>query len=365
MSLEPSRIALARLRAGLSKVELARKLDATTRTVTNYESTGAPDKAAPAIAAATGCTVTYLSLPATRPLEEERVFFRARRQSTAAQKHAATAAGRTGVELYELITQHFALPTLELPDLSTLEPSAAAVQLRAEWQLGLDPLPNLIQLAESKGIRVLSLPHATANVDAFSLWENSFPYVFLSTVKTAERSRFDLAHEIGHLVMHGGLSQSDGDERNAEREADQFASAFLMPPASLRAVLPHEPSVETIMQTKSHFKVSAMALTYSAHKAGLLTDWSYRQACTELTSRGFRTGEPEGMPREASRVFKFILPALHKSKGWRTEEIAHQLGVSPAEVHGITFGQAIALLNSASIPATSTERSRSHLSLVT
>lgn len=364
MTLEPSRIALARLRAGLSKSELAHRLQATPRTVTNYETHGAPDRAASALAQAIGCAPAFFRMPATSPFEEERVFFRARRRSSAAQKHAATSAGRIGVELYGLITEHFALPELSVPDLAGVDPLDAAQQLRAEWQLGIDPLPNSLRLAESHGARVLSLPAGTADVDAFSLWEDGRPYVFLSTMKTAERSRFDLAHEIGHLVLHAGLDASLNSERNAEQEADQFASEFLMPRILLRSQVGREPSIATVLRLKVSLGVSAMALAYALHKAGLLTDWSYRQACIELTKRGYRSGEPEGMDRETSRVFNVVLPALHKSKGWGTEEIAQRLGVPAAEVHGLTFGQALADVTLRESNTRVRDRSRAHLSLV-
>lgn len=364
MTLEPSRITLARLRAGLSKTELAHRLQATPRTVTNYEADGAPDRMAAALAQAIGCTPAFFRMPATAPLEEDRVFFRARRRSSAAQKHAATSAGRTGVELYALITEHFALPDLTVPDLAGMDPIDAAQQIRAEWHLGIDPLPNSVRLAESHGVRVLSLPPGTADVDAFSLWEDGHPYVFLSTMKTAERSRFDLAHEIGHLVLHSGLNASLDNERNAEKEADQFASELLMPRILLQSRVGREPSIAVALRLKAHLGVSAMALVYALHKAGLMTDWSYRQACIELTKRGYRSGEPEGMERETSRVFNVVLPTLHKSKGWGTEEIAQRLGVQAAEVHELTFGQALAGITPPKCAGRVRQRSRAHLSVV-
>lgn len=364
MTLEPSRITLARLRAGLSKTELARRLQATSRTVTNYETDGAPDRMAPVLADALDCTLAFLRMPATAPLEEDRVFFRARRRSSASQKHTATSVGRTGVELYALITEHFALPELTIPDLAGLDPLDAAQQIRAEWHLGIDPLPNSIRLAESHGVRVLSLPPGTADVDAFSVWEDGRPYVFLSTMKTAERSRFDLAHELGHLVMHSGLDASLNHERNAEKEADQFASELLIPRILLRARVGREPSISAVLKLKTHLGVSAMALAHALHKAGLMTDWSYRQTCIELTKRGYRSSEPDGIDRETSRVFSVILPALHRSKGWGTEEIAQHLGVPATEVHDLTFGQALTNIPSQQFSKASQERSRSHLSLV-
>lgn len=362
MTLEPSRITLARLRAGLGKAQLAERMGTTARTITNYETQGAPERAAPAIAAALGCAQSYLALPPAAPLEEERVFFRARRRSSAGQKHMATSAGRTGVELYRILTEHFQLPALSVPDLGGMEPAAAAQRLRVEWDLGMAPIPNAVHLAESRGIRVLSLPQGTLEVDAFSIWEETRPYVFLSTMKSAERSRFDLAHEIGHLVLHGSLNACSGSEGDAEKEADRFASEFLMPSLLLRSKVSQDPSISSIMKIKEFLGVSAMAAAYALHRTGRLSEWTYRQTCIELARRGYRSGEPGGIRRETSRVFGTVFPGLRRSKGWGTDTIARELGVWPAEINGLTFGQAIADLEPQS--NRTPERSRAQLSVV-
>lgn len=362
MTLEPSRITLARLRAGLGKAQLAERLGATPRTITNYETNGAPERVACALAEALECPQAFLYLPPSLPLEEERVFFRARRRSSAGQKHMATSAGRTGVDLYGMLTEHFDLPELSVPDLGAMDPQSAAQRLRAEWDLGLAPIPNSIHLAESKGIRVLSLPQGTLDVDAFSIWEGARPYIFLSTLKSAERSRFDLAHEVGHLVLHGSLNACSNTERDAEKEADQFASEFLMPAILLRSKVAKDPSISTIMKLKEYLGVSAMAAAYSLHRIGRMSEWTYRQTCIELARLGYRTGEPGGIRRETSRVFGTAFPSLRRSKGWGTDAIARHLGVWPTEIHGLTFGQALADLehNFSKTP----ERSRAQLSIV-
>ncbi len=153
--LEPSRIEIARQAKGLSKTGLARELGVTTRSISNYETDGAPAAMADTLAAVLGCDPLFFSMGEVEPLEPERVFFRAPRRASAIQRHAATAAGRLGVDLYGWIDERYTLPKVDVPEFDHGSPPAAAAALRAMWGLGGEPLPNLVQLAESRGIRVL------------------------------------------------------------------------------------------------------------------------------------------------------------------------------------------------------------------
>lgn len=81
-----------------------------------------------------------------------------------------------------------------------------------------------------------------------------------------------------------------------------------MPAESVVEYLPPNPTIDEILRVKRAFAVSAMALTYTVHKLGRMTDWIYRTTCTALSQRGFRGGEPDGMVSyERSRVFPQIL----------------------------------------------------------
>lgn len=332
--LEPTRIRLARHRVGMTKAALAKDLGVTVRTITNYESDGAPAVVSDQVAAALRCEVDFLKRPEVDALEADRVFFRARRRATAGQRHAAVSAGQIGIELYEWIASRFRLPAQDLPDLNETDPSTAALTLRAMWGLGSRPLPNLVQLAESRGIRVLSLPSDAEAVDAFSVWTQQIPYAFVTGSKSPERSRFDLAHEIGHLVLH---SQQGVSDEGVERDADQFASTFLMPDESLRTVLRHNPSIDEVLRARNYYKASAMAVNYAVLRAGRCTEWSYRQNCIHLSQRGFRTSEPGGMgAHERSRVFSTVF-----NKPDVTQAAASWLGTTPQDIHALTFGTAI------------------------
>ncbi|MCJ0894425.1 ImmA/IrrE family metallo-endopeptidase [Rhodococcus sp. ARC_M5] len=211
----------------------------------------------------------------------------------------------------------------------------AARLLRGMWGLGTKPLPNLVQLCESRGVRVYSLPPFADAVDAYSVWRGTYPYVFLARRKTPERIRFDLAHELGHLVLHSAESEETTAQ---EREADAFASEFLMPAASILEYLRQNPSVDDVIETRSQFKVSAMALAFAAHRAGRMSEWAYRHCCIELSQRGFRKDEPGGMPTyEISRVFTQILDR-YRSSSITARTIANDLHLPISDVHALTFG---------------------------
>lgn len=337
--LTPSRIRIARERRGMSKVALAARLGITARTLQIYESDGAPTSRMDELAEALGVLPGFLRKPELNAISSEQGFFRARRRATAAQLTSARAVASIGAELYDWVAARFELPAVVVPDLDTQEPEAAAATLRALWGRGLEPLPNLIQLCEAHGVRVLSLPVDAEAVDAFSVWLDDAPYVFLSTAKTAERSRFDLAHELGHLTMHSrGGADLERHGQDEEREADAFASALLMPVADLQARSGREPAVPEILRLRSYYRVSAMALTRKLHEIGRLTDWAYRQNCVYLAQRGFRSSEPGGIGREHSRVFSMVFPLLRK-QGVHTSNICELVGLTARELHGLVFGQ--------------------------
>ena len=193
----------------------------------------------------------------------------------------------------------------------------------------------MIKLLESKGVRVFSLAENTKNVDAFSCWRNDVPYVFLNTFKSAERSRLDAAHELGHLILHkhGGPKQG----REAEVEANNFASSFLMPLADIRSRIPFVRTLDDLVVAKKRWGVSTGALAYRLHKLGILSDWQYRTFCIQINQKGYRTHEPNGLPREESVVWKMVFKALWNDKISKNQ-IASKLHLPADELENLIFG---------------------------
>lgn len=334
------RLKIARYRKRLTGKELADVAGVTDVTVSKVENGHQPDEATiDKLVGALGYPRAFFFMDKPEILEPKAVSFRSLKKMKAAERNASLAAGSNGIALYQWIDARFKLPRPDLIDLSREQsrPEVAARLLRQHWGLGDRPIGNILRLFESKGIRVLSLSENTHNVDAYSFWHGEHPYVFLNQKKTAERSNFDAAHELGHLVLHFHAQAESMPEDDAERQANMFASAFLMPEADLKSVVAHVYSSSQIIKAKIRWKVSALALATRLNQAGMLSDWNYRSIVIDLGQRGYRTGEPLGVEREASTLLAKVFSALW-SKGISRNNIANDLNLPWNEVENLVFG---------------------------
>lgn len=340
------RLTVARQRRKLSGKELADLAGLTPVTVSKAENGHQVEPAtAEKLAMALEYPLEFFYRDAPEMVEADTVSFRSLKKMSAGERDASLAAGALGVELYDWIDARFHLPEPDLIDLNKerSRPDSAARLLRQHWGLGDRPIGNMLKLLESKGVRVLSLSENTRNVDAYSFWRSNRAYIFLNQEKTAERSIFDSAHELGHLVLHHHAGARH--DKGAEFQADQFASAFLMPEHDVKNELSEVVSPRQIIRAKKRWKVSAMALAYRLHALKLLSDWNYRAFCIELGKLGYRSGEPDGVERETSVVLAKVLTALW-TKRLTKAEIAKDLSVPMEEIETLVFklaGPAVSL----------------------
>lgn len=365
--INPKQITFARVRRRLTKAQLAKELDVTSRSLQNYETgASAPDLETLAkIAKLLNFPQQFFFLDEDMPeIKEHAVSFRKLSKMTEAMKGCSFAAGAIAFKVNEWIEERFNLPQADLPDLSDLEPEEAAATLRRMWGLGNAPIPNMIHLMESKGIRVFSLAEEAREVDAYCTWYEGKPFVFLNTIKSAERSRFDAAHELGHLVrdlysmQHG---QAHGPEM--ERQADAFAAAFLMPRESVVVNQPPGYTIKYLMKLKHYWGVSLAALAYRFNSLRLVSEWNYRSLCIDIAKSGYRTNEPEPMERETSQLLTKVLDFLHSRKHGR-REIAESLSLSVDEINALTFQLTRLSVVSGNASTNSTLRSPTKLRLV-
>jgi Zn-dependent peptidase ImmA (M78 family)/transcriptional regulator with XRE-family HTH domain len=314
-------------KAGIAPVTLSRVL--------NGKQTPDEDTKSRLIAAL-GFPPEFYELDDPDEIETKSASFRSLSGMTAKERDAALAAGSIAFEVADWLNNAYSLDEPDLLDLGHESDSAAAARtIRQHWGLGEKPIGNLIKILEAKGVRIFSLSETTKNVDAFSLWRNDEPFIFLNTFKSAERSRFDAAHELGHLILH---KHGGPQYRSAEMEANLFASSFLMPAADVRTRLPYVASLNKIIQEKQRWRVSATALCYRLHKLGIISDWQNRTFNIQINQR-FGKQEPYGIEREKSGIWRIVFDDLWQQRKSRAR-IAHDLSIPESELENLVFGLA-------------------------
>ncbi|WP_326550095.1 helix-turn-helix domain-containing protein [Micromonospora sp. NBC_01813] len=329
--LTPSRLKLARHRRGLTREQLSQVAGITTRSLLAYENgtqRPSPDNL-DRLADALDMPTAFLQGGDVDEIPVEAISFRALSKITAGKRDMARSAGRIALMLAQWIDQRRALPTPDVPNLVGADPEKAAETLRNRWELPAGGIDCMINLLEGRGVRVFCVAMDCHEVDAYSFVWNATPFVFLNTTKTAERTRFDAAHELGHLVLHAGSRPARGPQ--TEREADRFAGALLMPRASILASGLRNASAQHIIASRNRWQVSAMALAHRLHELSLLTDWGYRAVCIDLARLGYRSGEPGGIAPEHSQV---VVDALQTTRPDTSlvAQAAHDLHLTVGEL---------------------------------
>ena len=150
---------------------------------------------------------------------------------------------------------------------------------RRHWGLGDGPIANMVALLETYGAVATRFSLGSARIDAFSCWISGKPYIVLgSDRKSAARSRFDAAHELGHLILHRDISQEDIQKKSVldriEQEANRFAGAFLFPRNSFLSEF-YSTRMGHLAGLKRRWRVSIQAIAHRAKDLDAIDEYQY------------------------------------------------------------------------------------------
>jgi Zn-dependent peptidase ImmA (M78 family)/transcriptional regulator with XRE-family HTH domain len=318
------RLRIARQLRKMTKATLAKKLQVSPAAVGQWEAGAARPKPPTVlqIASALEFPLGYFAANG-RPLPDldaEASFFRSLRKSSQIDRDAAVAHAALLAELVEVIERHARLPALQIPQqvadesTSPQEIDEIAADVRSHWDLAHEPIDNMVRTLEVHGVIVVRLELADEGIDAFSWPGAGRPLVILDTGKgDRARSRFDAAHELGHLVMHA--QQVKAADRELEKQANRFASAFLLPAERLESEWPHgRVNWGALMGLKQRWQVSMAALLFRARDIGLVNPKNYESAVKYMSRSGWRKLEPGhlGDP-ERPRLLRRAVEALDQT----------------------------------------------------
>jgi len=299
------RLKKARIYRGLTVADLADKIDCQRQTVSMYENKKiqTPDnETVLKISKELGFPIKYF-YEEDKALKIGSTYFRALLTTNKKYRSEQIQKMELVSDLYSFIKKYIDFPIFTPLEVNSNNlPEEAATALRNYWELGNKPIENIIFIAEEKGVLVTTFETSTDTIDAFSQMvdvdgQSIYLIGYSSNKTSASRIHFDIAHELGHILMHEWsediemLSKDEFKER--ENEANLFASAFLLPKDTFYYDVKQRPnSIPYYTELKKKWKVSIAAMIRRAYTLEVISYQEYQNMMRDLQRRGLRKKEP-------------------------------------------------------------------------
>ena len=309
------RLRVSRAAAGLSLRDLEARIDnrVTAQAISKYERNESMPGSSVLIALADALDVPVDYLVGDGDLVLESVEFRKKKLTSRRQEARVEAKVLQLLERYLTVEELLRLPSVawdrprEAPWPVLNDPAEAeqaALGLRHHWGLGLEPVPNLVELLEERGIKLLSMD--LGDIDGLTARVRHdrgalSAVIVVNQEHWGERQRFTIAYELGHMVM------DVADKRKEEKAAHRFAGAFLMPAETLRAEIGKRRKSmgwSELFELKRIFGVSVQALAYRCKDLGIFSNTLFRRLFDEFERLGWRSP-----PFEEPQTIKQIRPS--------------------------------------------------------
>ena len=310
----PKKISEARMARGLTMSELSKLTGISKQSISKYEM----GERTPSfenlekISNALSFSIEFFTFDdqVAGPESQGVTFFRSLSSATADLRFMVNIRNEWSYKLFTKLSDYINFPKVKLPNvdkylsndsLTETDIEDIARLTRKEWGLGNGAISNMALLLENKGLVVSMMKLDYINkdkrkIDASSMLINGRPFIFLENSNSAVRNRFNLAHELGHMIMHNNITKIDLEKDNntlkqIEKEANRFASAFLLPEDSF----PNEVldlSLEHLLNLKLRWKVSLAAIIYRCEELHIFTANQVLYLRKQIASKKWRTNEP-------------------------------------------------------------------------
>jgi Zn-dependent peptidase ImmA (M78 family)/transcriptional regulator with XRE-family HTH domain len=332
-----SRMKIAREMRGITRVQLSRDMGSITpAAIGQFEKgyTRPASRTVERMAVALRVPPHFLSVP-LRPqdTDEPVAFFRSIRSTSPGDRAQAVAYAHLAREFAFELERHVVLPHVAVPrgplgdTADRHEVEQVAAQVRAAWGVGPGPVTNMVRLLESKGVAVIRCRIPVGKMWSFAVAFRDRPVVFADPHQDrCDIDRRDMAHELGHLVMH------DAPGKTADIQADQFAAAFLMPADDITGDLPSGLDWPHLVRMKAKWGVSLAALLTRAHTLGVMDDTIYSRGWRALSTRGWTHNEPSDLGSPERPVMFHRAAGLLGSTGVTLDDVLHKGGLPGPDI---------------------------------
>lgn len=307
----PARMRQARISRGITTSELAEIVGVTRQSISRYEigTLDPSESTMRGIVDSLNYPIDYFKKPmpeVNADYSQSAVYYRKQKNVSLKLRDAAEARLEQFSEIDIFFRKFVDFPKVDIPkipmeagkeDSIGIDPERVAINLRNYWKLGDGPIPNLCRLLEKKGFIISTMQRGCKKILAFSRWyKNGIPYIFYgSDLQSAVKYRFDLAHELGHLIMHSHITSEDLESKEIydmiEEEANVFAGAFLLPASSFASEI-YSSSIDHLLMLKKKWKVSVAAMIYRAQELNLLSNSQILYLKEQMKVRRYWHREP-------------------------------------------------------------------------
>lgn len=345
MKINEEKLRIARVLSGYSLTDLAEVLGISKQSLSQYENGIEPrSDILLKILKELNCTMEFLEKPFQDDVIIKNKFFRATAAATANERKNQETKTTMVIRLYEFLQNFLDLPALDIPSNFTddLSIEDKANLLREYWGLGDKPISNIINCLESKGIVVSSFNSSNDKVLSYKI--DAYTQPFYSNGKTNfcvivednkeswARKNFSLAHELGHIILHGNedsyVDKSRTEQNEIESEANNFAAAFLLPAEPFKKDMIFVRKLDDFISLKAKWKVSIGAMLLRARQLEIISPEQYTKYIKYYSYRNYRKGEPldDQIPIFKPTLFKRCLELLFEN-GYSIEQFQKDLSI--------------------------------------
>ncbi|WP_299791206.1 ImmA/IrrE family metallo-endopeptidase [Ramlibacter sp.] len=252
-----------------------------------------------------------------------------------------------GQELAAALEEYVDYPDVLLPfrehrnpeEITAEEIERAACECRDMWGLGRTAVPDLALAVEGAGVILLREETGIAQIEGLSAWSGAMsrPFILLSADKdNGYRSRFDLAHELGHLILHKHITDPSDRDRHKllEKQAHYFSGALLLPAETFASEIRMPVTLDDLLLLKRRWGVSVGAIVMRLRALSILSEEGAQVLFKRRSARWGAKSEPfDGdRPPEQPRLLRRTLDLLIESGVLTLESIPRQIGLSALDV---------------------------------
>ncbi len=282
----------------------------------------------------------YLKMPTSFFYQEGEIIpsnlnYRRREKVAAKDIHrleATTNLYRLGLQKFLSKINYKEAKLPELPTSKKNTPQQRAIELRELWKIKKGEIKNLSNILEAHNVIHICFDFGTERIDGKSIYtQDGRPIIFTNKKILGDRQRFTLAHQLGHLVMHGKIEYTF--DKDVNHDANLFAAELLMPETEIRKDLAEGATIELLAKLKKKWKVSMIALVYRAHDLEVITDNQKRYLEQQFNQLKIRRREPVELdiPNEEPVLLRKLISEYKQKQKLSMKELAEFFNITEEE----------------------------------